>query len=75
MEKEISVVVCPYDKNHIIHVSRIQRHLAKCSKVINILSIQSTFMYYLLLEFTEFSTKLLGNLSIQRHSFDSRVRA
>ena len=26
------VVICPYDKNHKIAKSRIQRHLVKCEK-------------------------------------------
>ncbi|XP_034949525.1 uncharacterized protein [Chelonus insularis] len=32
MEKEETAVVCPYDKNHIIHKSRLQRHLIRCAK-------------------------------------------
>lgn len=32
-ERESEATICPYDKNHIIHKSRIQRHLTKCSRV------------------------------------------
>ncbi|KAK0080682.1 hypothetical protein PV325_013518 [Microctonus aethiopoides] len=31
-ERESEATICPYDKNHIIHKSRIQRHLTKCSR-------------------------------------------
>ncbi|XP_008556377.1 uncharacterized protein LOC103577500 [Microplitis demolitor] len=32
MQKETESVICPYDRNHIIDRSRLQRHLVKCSK-------------------------------------------
>ncbi|KAG8037579.1 hypothetical protein G9C98_005789 [Cotesia typhae] len=32
MQRELESVICPYDRNHIIDRSRLQRHLVKCSK-------------------------------------------
>lgn len=39
------VVICPYDSNHKIARSRIQKHIVKCEKVYNILTLTNNKIF------------------------------
>lgn len=46
------IIICPYDKNHFIAKSRLQKHIVKCEKVSKLIikkNIMNAFFFLLIL--------------------------
>lgn len=55
------VVICPYDEKHLIFKSRLQKHIVKCEKVIDVDRISRTLQFvFITIEGSNLSEYLLA---------------